>query len=98
MFINVEIISLSCSEVACRLILNLFIAFRVNGAMYSGRWKPGFRRNMQPSFSGQKLRLTCHQTTLYHDMYVHNNNITTIKITIFSYMSHIMQIRANWII
>jgi hypothetical protein len=63
--------------------------------MYSGRWKPGFPRNMQPLFSGQKSRLTYHQATLYHDIYVHNNNITATKVSIFFlYMSHIMQFRA----
>lgn len=96
-FINVEIVSFSWSELAGGLILNLFIAVCVNDAMYSARWNRGFRRNMQPTFSGQKLRLTFHQTTLYHDTYVCNNNITVLKISaFFSYMSHIIQIRANW--
>jgi hypothetical protein len=89
-FINVEIVSLSWSELASRLIFNLFIAIYVNRAMYSGRWKQGFHRNIQPTFSGQKLRLTFLQTTLYHDTYVHNTNITALKISIFSYMSHII--------
>jgi hypothetical protein len=54
-FINVEMVSLSWLELVGRLILILFIVVCVNGAMYSGRWKPGFHRNMQTTYSGQKL-------------------------------------------
>jgi len=95
-FIDVEIVSLSWSELASRLIFNLFTAVCVNRAIYSGRWKPGFHRNMQPRFSGQKLRLTFLQTTLYHDIYVHSSHITATKISVFLNISHIIQFRVNW--